>query len=315
LRILPIAPEEVRVHDDVALAPTKETIIMERELWNRISTIVTAVDRKFGKERYTHSVGRIVRVYLWAVLNERPVDWACRRENWRGVRPPEGLPDQSRMSRRLRQPDTKEFLFAVLDSVDLPAQSELLKIIDGKPLPISRHSQDADARFGRGAGGLDKGYKFHAIYGGSGRLLAWQVHAMNMDEKEVGCQMVQELSDEGYLLGDANYDASRLYVEAAAHGHQLVAARSKPHSRLGHRPHVSARLRSIALLEGPSEFGRSLYTQRRQIESRFGNLCSFGGGLICLPPWVRTLHRVRTYVSAKLVIRLARNAIVHQSAA
>jgi hypothetical protein len=219
------------------------------------------------------------------------------------------------MSRRLRQQDTKEFLAAVIARVNLPWQPELLKFIDGKPLPISRHSQDPDARFGRGAGGLDKGYKFHAIYGASGRLLAWQVHAMDVDENAVAHQMVQELTDEGYLLGDAHYDSSRLYAQAAAHGHQLVAARSKPQTRLGHRPHAPARLRSIALLEGPSEFGRTLYAKRRQIETRFGNLCSFGGGLICLPPWVRTLPRVRLYVAAKLVIRLSRNASILKGAA
>ena len=66
------------------------------------------------------------------------------------------------------------------------------------------------------------------------------------------------------------------------------------------------RIRSIELLEGPSDFGRSLYKHRREIETRFGNLQSFGGGLTHLPPWVRGLQRVRTYVTAKLVIRAAK---------
>lgn len=289
---------------------------MERELWRRISQAVTGVDRQFHQGRYTHSVGRIVRVYLWAALNDRPVYWACRRENWRGVRPPRHLPDQSRMSRRLRQADTQEFLAKLHARFGQSKESELVKFVDGKPLPISRHSQDADAAVGRGAGGFDKGYKLHAIYGQSGRVLAWQVHPMNVDERKTAMTLVTQLPDEGYLLGDASYDGNALYAAAREHGHQLIA----PHrygtpGQVGHRRHSPARLRGIALLEDPSEFGRSLFQQRGRIESRFGNLSSFGGGLICLPPWVRTLPRVRFYVSAKLLIRTVRDELIRAPAA
>ncbi len=289
---------------------------MERELWKIVSSIITSVDCGFTKGRYEHSVGRIARVYLWAVLNDRPVYWACRKENWRGVRQPSSLPDQSRMSRRLRQQDTQMFLSEVMARLNYSRQPELLKFIDGKPLPISRHSEDSDATFGRGAGGLNRGYKLHAIYGQSGRILAWRVHPMNVDERKVGIELVTELKDEGYLLADRHYDANTLYAAAHEHGHQLVAARRYgPNRQLGHHRHALQRLRSIALLEAPSEFGRELYKERRQIETRFGNLCSFGGGLICLPPWVRTLLRVRLYVNAKLIIRAARNALINNRAA
>ena len=69
------------------------------------------------------------------------------------------------------------------------------------------------------------------------------------------------------------------------------------------------------MLEGPSDFGHELFRQRRQIEIRFGNLCSFGGGLTCLPPWVRTLPRVRLYVAAKILIRAAPDVVMRQRAA
>ena len=289
---------------------------MERELWKRISEAITAVDRRVTNVCYTHSMGRIMRVYPWAVLHDRPVYWACRRENWRGVRPPRALPHQSRMSRRLRQEDTREFLAEVIARFHRTDRPDLLKFVDGKPLPVSRHSEDPDARFGRGAGGLNNGYKLHAIYGQSDRLLAWQVHPMNVDERTVAVELVKELTDEGYLLGDCNYDAHRLYVAAQEHGHQLVAARRFGSDRkMGHRRHSPQRLRSVALLEGPSEFGRVLYKERRQIETRFGNLCSFGGGLVCLPPWVRTLPRVRLYVAAKILIRATRNVLIRERAA
>ncbi len=288
---------------------------MERELWRILSREITVVDRRFRRGQYTHSVGRIVRVYLWAVLHDRPVYWACRRENWRGVRPPIVLPSQSRMSRRLRKADTQEFLATVIARLEAPGRPELLKFVDGKPLPISRHSADPDAQFGWGAGGVNKGYKLHAIYQASGVLLDWQVHPMNMNEPTVAEALVRELSGTGYLLGDANYDADRLHVAADANGHQLVAPRRRPGTGLGHRRHSAPRLRSIELLEGPSEFGRHLFQRRREIETRFANLCSFGGRLTCLPPWVRRLHRVRLFVAAKLIIRAVRNTLIQPRAA
>ena len=288
---------------------------MERELWRILSHQITVVDRRYSRGRYTHSVGRIVRVYLWSVLNDRPAYWACRRENWRGVRPPAALPDQSRMSRRLRQPDLQRFLAELAQALAHSSRPELVKLVDGKPLPVSRHSQDADAQFGRGAGGLDNGYKLHAIYGLSGALLAWQVHPMNRSEPKVAVELVRQLSDVGYLLGDANYDANSLHVAAHECGHQLLAPRRNPGTGLGHHRVSPQRVRSIEMLEGISDFGPSLFQYRRQIEGRFGNLCSFGGGLTCLPPWVRRLPRVRLFVAAKLLIRAARNTVIRQGAA
>jgi hypothetical protein len=288
---------------------------MERELWKSLSREITAVDRQFPKGRYTHSVGRIVRVYLWSVLNDRPVYWACRRENWRGVRPPNDLPDQSRMSRRLKQQDTQEFLDELTRRfIDSP-EYDLIKMIDGKPLAVARHSQDPDATFGYGAGGMCKGYKLHAIYGQASTMLTWQVHPMNVGETTVARELIKELTDEGYLLADKNYDRNPLYDLAHAHGHQLVAPGKKPKTELGHRRHSPQRMRSIELLEGPGQFGRKLFAKRGGIEGRFGNLCSYGGGLTCLPAWVRRLPRVRLFVHAKILIRAVRDTIIRQGAA
>jgi IS5 family transposase len=287
MALLPIAPKEVRVHTDVKVTLLGD-IRMERELWKIVSSTITAVDRGFAKGRYAHSVGRIVRVYLWATLNDRPVYWACRKENWRGVHQPSSLPDQSRMSRRLRQEDTQRFLAELLARLSDTQGPHLLKIIDGMPLTVSRHSQDADATFGYGAGGMSRGYKYHAIYGRGRMPLAWAVHPLNVDERCAAIELLGQLPDEGYLLGDRNYDANGLHDHAKQHGQQLVAARRYGTGRgLGHHRHSLHRIRSIDLLEGPSDFGRSLYERRRDIETRFGNLRSFGGGLTHLPHKVR----------------------------
>ena len=61
-------------------------------------------------------------------------------------------------------------------------------------------------------------------------------------------------------------------------------------------------LRSIELLEGPDPFGRDLYRLRDEIERRYGNCSSFGGGLQPLPSWVRTPQRVARWLWAKLIL-------------
>ena len=53
-------------------------------------------------------------------------------------------------------------------------------------------------------------------------------------------------------------------------------------------------------------FGKSIHRFRNQIEREFGNLTNFGGGLICLPAWVRRFSRVPNWVHAKLLVNAAR---------
>jgi len=65
----------------------------------------------------------------------------------------------------------------------------------------------------------------------------------------------------------------------------------------------AGRLRSIELTENPfPAFAGQLLRDREEIERRFGQLVNWGGGLTCLPPWVRTHRRVRRWVQAKLVL-------------
>ena len=68
---------------------------MERELWSILAAHLTDLSRCERLGRYLHSTTRIVRVYLWAALHDRPVYWACERRNWVGVKPPRVLPDQT----------------------------------------------------------------------------------------------------------------------------------------------------------------------------------------------------------------------------
>lgn len=291
---------------------------MERELWKIISGLITRLDRHHHQGQCHHSVGRIVRVYLWAVLHDRPVYWACDRCNWAGVKPPVHLPDQSTMSRRLRQTTTQRMVHQLIEQLSQHAPASLLYYLDGKPLPVAKHSCDRDATIGRGAGGFAKGYKLHAIYAENNRPIAYHVAPMNVDERVVAKQMIEHAElGEGYLLGDANYETNPLYDQAADVGRLLVTPRRFRHAKgLGQsRKHSAYRIAMLARMKEPRSFVRDLLGLRKRVETRFAHLTNFAGGLTHLPPWVRRLHRVRLYVDAKIIIRLAKDRLREQNVA
>jgi hypothetical protein len=66
----------------------------------------------------------------------------------------------------------------------------------------------------------------------------------------------------------------------------------------------------MALTEAPfPAFAAQVLQDRAAVERQFGNLVNRGGGLVCLPAWVRTRRQVRRWVQAKLVLtRLRRDA-------
>ena len=286
---------------------------MERELWTMLSRAIDDVSRHFHDTAYhQHTTGRIVRVYLWAVLHDRPVRWACHPQHWHPASRPTHLPNQSTMSRRTRTERFDRFLHKLGRRLAGRFQPVLwlLKLIDGKPLPVPAHSTDPEATWGRGVGGLQKGYKLHAVYDGTPMPVAWEVQPLGVSETGVAQRLIPQLPGTGYLVGDANYDDSTLFALARRASHRLVAPRRKPKTGLAKRRHDTDRLKSIALLEaGPwagQWFGWSLMKLRKRIETSFGHMVSFFAGLKHLPPWVRRTQRVRPYVHAKLLINAAR---------
>lgn len=282
---------------------------MERELWSIIAAHLTHLSTVTRRGRFYHPTTRILRVYLWAVLHDRPVYWACDRRNWVSVKPPRELPDQSTMSRRLYREDTQKMLMALLDRLEPADHDALVLRIDGKPLPVARHSCDPHAKVGRGAGGFQRGYKLHALYACGNRPIAFRVAPLNVDERTVAEQLLNETPiGEGYLLGDANYETNPLYDQAARIGRILVTPRRFRNAKgLGQsRKHSDHRIAMIERMKAPSRFIRDLLHTRRNIETRLANLTNFAGGLTHLPPWVRG-RRVEPYVKAKILIRLVRD--------
>jgi len=284
---------------------------MERELWTALYRYIRATAREVQQKYIQLQPWVIVATMLWAALHDRPVRWACDPRHWSTTElRPVRIPSEATMSRRADSVATAVFWRALATRLRATDERVLLAFVDGKPLPVGGNSKDPDAQWGRSSGGLAKGYKLHAIWATGVLPEAWEIAALNVPERKVAYALLGELPYGGYLLGDGEYDASYLYDRAWEQGYQLVAPYRKA-KRPGSGKHYQSphRLRSIALLQ--HGFGEALYQARRQIERCFGNATSFGGGLAPLPAWVRGLHRVRTWVWAKLLINAVR-ILVHK---
>lgn len=278
---------------------------MERELWQPLYVLIGLLDKGWGGWKY--STADILAVYFWAVVHDRPMSWACAKEHWPEDLRPKWLPSQSTLSRRMRR-DEARGLMSKVEMVWLAMAGTAcwwIKVIDAKGLPVSGVSKDADAGYGRCAGGMAKGYKLFAVWGNGPLPVAWGLGPMNKSEKTMARTLIPSLPGSGYLAGDAEYDGNQLYDLAHEANHQLVAPKRYRRSRgLGHHYQSPHRLRSLDMQRHP--FGQALCRFRRQIERAFGGLTNFGGGLSPLPAWVRRFPRVRNWVHAKLLINAAR---------
>lgn len=292
---------------------------MERELWRRLAWALRRLPRTRPRGG-VYSNTEVLAVLLWAALHDRSILWACRRAHWPMQAWRRRLPDQSTMSRRLRDPALLRDMDLLVRLLQGPAElSPATLIVDGKPLPVSEMSGDRDAVTGWGAGRFSRGYKLHALIDRSRRLLAWEVRPMNQAESVVARDLLAAASAAGLvprgatLLGDASYDSNPLHATAGALGLRLIAPRRKARRSIspGHRQHPG-RLASIALTESPAWRAGST---RAAIERFFGGLASPGGGLHALPPWARRASRVRVWVGAKLVINAARRPVPRRAVA
>ena len=275
---------------------------MERDIWGWLVPLVQRFAPATANGRFTFEWSHIVLTFCWAVLHTRPVYWACHPANWPDELRPPRLPTPATMSRRLRHPAVLSTLRQIVQHLQRGVGRGLCASIDGKPFPVARHSRDPDARFGRGAGGLAKGYKLHLICGENQRIEAFAIHPLNVDEWVVARELVSHARLLGYLLADANYDDNQLHACCAARGLQLVAPRRRK-GGLGHRRQQPARLRAIEMLEHSwTGFGPQLHRQRRGIERTFGNWTGCSYGAFTIPPWGRRLPRVQRWLTASLAI-------------
>jgi hypothetical protein len=282
---------------------------MEHQLWLSIVAVLASLDNAPKPTNFDFSDEDIVKVHYWSVLHDRPISWACRRFNWPVAQRRKSLPSSSTMSRRMRSRSVLALLKSLETRVIAPKEPGLFWILDGKPLTIGGCSKDRQAGFGRAANCKAKGYKVHAIVDCKGGIAAWRVAPMNKDERVMAERLLREATIQGYVAADANYESNPLHrvcdeLSERRNPLQLVTRRRHgSHRGTGHRPQAPGRLRSMKLTENPAPaFAKQMLKDRDTIERCFGNWTNWGGGLTCLPPWVRTHRRVHRWVQAKLVL-------------
>ena len=246
----------------------------------------------------------------------RPRLWLMDRLHYNSLFRPGHLPSYSQLCRRLKSPRVLAMLEVVGRRLAGNATagplcshlSDQLGFFDGKPLPVSESSRDPDARTGRGSGRFSRGYKLHAWATQAQRISAFSVTPLNAGETTIAReQLVSRLPRHRLTLADANYDSGLLYQAMADAGHQLLTPLKRaPGTQRDRRRATPARRAVIDRWEQQPRQCEQLLHRRGTIERTFANLSNFGGGLVCLPPWVRGIQRVTMWVQAKLIIYHAR---------
>jgi len=288
---------------------------MEAKRYRRVCRVIDQVSRHERQKKQQFSNRTIVKVFFWSTHCDRPVSWACDEKNW-----PEDLrhqtvgltlPSQPTMSRRMRTVGVLQLIERVQTKLAEVLGDEVVKAIDSKPLKVGNYSKDRDARRGRAAGEMARGYKLHAITSGKAFKL-WTLTAMNTNDQVGAAMLLPRLGGWGYVSADNGYDANAVYREARSVNHQLIAPPRKSNAEVRDvRRNTAERIRSLDLCANPlkhcglgDSFGMSLIQQREQVERNFGNAAM--SGLHTPPPWVRTPHRVATWTAAKLIQRMMR---------
>ncbi len=217
---------------------------LELELWSELSQAVCAVaGRAEFNPRDTCPTALIARVYLGSVLHDRPVIWGCDPRHWTAQTRPERLPSQCTPSRRIRRPDFQAFLNLMGQHLNGRAKSNLLKVVDGKPLELPNHSSDPDVRWGRGVSRQSPGDKLQVIDSGNPMPDAFVITPLDGCEKQMCGRMLKRLKGTGYLLANAHDDCSWLFDLCHHHRRRLVCPRPKPGAGLGHRYQSPLRVR------------------------------------------------------------------------
>ncbi len=287
---------------------------MSSQVWKIVYHTIRMVNRSIARagRRPTHPDTLIVAMYLWSVGHDRPLCWAAHRANYTSVFRPRRLASRSQFGRRIKTQRCQAILRGVhqrLADVDLGNGSRIT-LMDGRGFRVHDHSTDPDATTGYASGGFAKGYRLHALARENGRFTGIRVTPMNVSEKRVARELIDENCPTGFLLADQGYDSGPLYDHALGRGVILMTPLSK-NAGGGHRKQSKARMFAKTLWESG---GETLYKRRDAIERFFGQLSAFGGGLAPLPAWVRRLERVERWITAKVIIYHAR-LLVRENAA
>jgi len=277
---------------------------MDSHVWREVYQTIRCVDRKIPSvgRRPKYSDALIVAMYLWSVAHDRPLCWACRRSSYGGCFRPRNLPSVSQFCRRIKTGRCEQILQRVHERIAHFEWPQDPSFIDGRALTVGPHSKDRDARSGSVSGGFARGYKLHVWAAPDGRIPVWSVMPLNVSEKKVAHEMLRYRNAEGLVLADGYYDSRAFYETVNADGGSLLTPLPKNAGK-GHRWQSPSRNAAAAAWHGIAGY---VYRERNGVDRIFAHMSAFGGGLAGLPPWVRTLARVRRWVGAKLIIYHAR---------
>ncbi len=270
---------------------------MEGHIWKRMVPFLPPAAEHRG--RFVYDTRTILMVALWAILHDRPMNWACRAENWLRAEPPERLPSPSTMSRRWPRKDliasAQQTHQRAVAAVGLDSR---YAVVDAKPLPIGGGSKDPDARPGRAVGHLAKGHKLFAVVAASGAVAQFEVGAMADSELTRGRSLLAEAPQAlTRVVADGVYDSMPLHRVAAAHGRKLYTPLRE--NRVGRR-RQPRRLQLLRLLG--TQVGQRLLASRDQVERTFALMTNFACGFKGLPNWARRQHRVYRWMWGKILI-------------
>src|SRR5512145_5773 len=273
---------------------------MEGHVWVIVEEWLSAVEGRPARCRYSNR--EILRVSLWAILHDRPVSWACRGENWPARLRPDRLPDDSTVSRRWKRADLQRQAYGLHEAgVDRLDETSRYAIVDGRPLPVGGCSKDPDARPGRSAGGMGKGYKMHTLVSPKHVVLAYEIRPMNEAEQTVALDLVARLPRRvTRVLGDGVYDSMKLHRRLHHAGKKLYTPIRQ--GRVGRRQQPR-RLKLLRLAQRP--VGRRLGKLRDEAERAFGQESNVAFGFKGLPAWARRARRVFRWMWGKNLLHNA----------
>lgn len=273
---------------------------MEGHVWVIVEALLSAVEGRPARCRYSDR--DILRVSLWAILHDRPMSWACRKESWPTELLPVRLPDDSTVSRRWKRITLRQEAYAMhQNSVRRFGEMSRYAIVDGRPLPVGGCSKDPDARAGRSAGGMGKGYKMHTLVSIRHSLLAYIIRPMNEAEQTVALELASQTPQTvTRVLGDGVYDSMKLHDRLQGMHKKLYAPPRQ--QRVGRR-RQPRRLQLLRLYRRP--IGRRLGRLRDEAERAFGQESNVAFGFKGLPPWARRSHRVYRWMWGKNLLHNA----------
>lgn len=112
---------------------------MDRDVWIVLGCALRIVCRELPRpaRRFEYSDRLIILMWLWAVLHDRSLSWACRRENYSSLFRPRTLPGVSQFCKRLA---TERFVLVrrlLHEILSAKGHADLLHILDGKALTIN----------------------------------------------------------------------------------------------------------------------------------------------------------------------------------